>query len=61
MPDDQTSRSAVDASDDLLTCKKTGKVMSWDEAECPNKGKPCGYRAECQIQVVIAERRDGEE
>ena len=61
MPDDQTSRSSVDASDDLLTCKKTGKVMSWDQAECPNKGETCAYRAECQIQVVIAEMRDGEE
>ncbi len=43
-----------------LVCKKTGKTMAWDEAYCPNEGKPCGYRADCIIQAILAERKDEE-
>jgi hypothetical protein len=53
-----TTESASDACDDLLICKKTGKTMTWDQAECPNKGESCSYRAECQIQVVMDEMKD---
>ena len=58
MPTDLPARSCTDAADDGLTCKKTGTAMTWDQASCPNLGKPCGYRAECQIQVVQAEMKD---
>ncbi len=45
---------------DKIVCRKTGKVMSWDEAHCPNKGKTCGYRAECQIPFIAEERDESD-
>jgi len=48
------------SSEGLLVCRKTGKTMTWDEAFCPNKGETCGYRGECQILAVMAEKKDGD-
>ena len=61
MADEEPTESSVGAPEDLLVCKKTGQTMTWDEAHCPNKGKPCGYRGECQIQVVLDELKDSED
>jgi hypothetical protein len=49
---------ATDVTGDELFCKKTGKVMAWDQAACPCTGKPCAYRGECQIQIVLAELKN---
>lgn len=61
-PHDKTAQQATTGNDepdnDLLICKKTGRAMPWDRAHCPNKGKTCAYRAECQIQNVIEELKD---
>ncbi|MBN1346372.1 MAG: hypothetical protein JXQ73_27035 [Phycisphaerae bacterium] len=46
------------STEDVLACRKTGKTMTWDEAFCPNEGQTCGYRGECQILVVLAEKKD---
>jgi hypothetical protein len=62
----RTTESAMGSSEDasassaqnLLVCRKTGRTMTWDEAFCPNEGETCGYRGECQILVVLAEKRD---
>jgi hypothetical protein len=55
------SRESTDEStDDVLVCRKTDERMTWERAYCPNQGQICAYRAECQICVVIAERKDDE-
>lgn len=64
MPKDKPIRPCADHVEsvgDLLSCKKTGKTMTWDDAFCPNKGKTCAHRAECQIPIIIAEKKDNED
>lgn len=56
--DPNAARTSTDGDQETIVCRKTGKVMSWDEADCPNKGKTCGYRGECQIPFLAEERNE---